>query len=152
MKLLILMALASLGLNISGCTSSKQTATPVQALNPMESVVCDVDSDYCIVRDDARRNAYTLRSSNDMELALDVHFEKYLDTFQVEGHSFLAAAYWNPAFGYLWNAWVRDIDGWHPLFDQPVSDLKVVTEPGQSAHLDYITMPDSIAGSKEIHI
>lgn len=104
---------------------------------PMESVVCAVDSDYCIVRDDqTRRNTFTVRHRLTHELAFDVKFEKYLDTFTIDGRPMVAIAAWNPGFGYLWSAWLRDGEGWRQLLLQMYTDVRLVVEEGQPSRLE----------------
>lgn len=122
---------------------SQDRSTSKARLNPMESFVCPVDGDYSIIRnDETRRNVFTLRHRETLELAFDTKFEKYLDTFQLEGKPFLAAAFWHPAFGYQWNAWMRDGKVWRQLLPEPCADLTIITEEGQPTLLRCSTGPE----------
>ncbi len=118
------------------CGSSCGAGT-APALRPMESIVSTVGKKWCIVRDDqTRRNPFSLRDRRTLEPAFAAKFEKYLDTFEIDGRPFLAAASWNPAFEYLWNAWIFDGRQWIQLLPQPCVELKLIAEPGQPVRLE----------------
>ena len=116
----------------TACSAGK---TP--ALNPMESIVCQMGKNWCIVRDDqTRRNPFSLRDRKTLEPAFDAKFEKYLDTFEFGGKPFIAAANWNPAFEYLWNAWIYDGHQWLQLMQKPCVELKLIEEDGKPVRLE----------------
>ena len=136
MKKIISFALVCLACLCGHTVSAQNAPAATIGLNPMEKVVCAVDSDYCIVRnDEGRRNVFTVRHRATLQLAFDTKFEKYLNTFVLDGKPFIAAASWNPAFGYLWNAWVREGETWKPLLKGFYTDLVILQEEGKPARL-----------------
>lgn len=127
---------------IAACVSQNRSSSNAR-LNPMESFVCSVDGEYSIVRnDETRRNVFTLRHRETLALAFETKFEKYLETYLLEGKPFLAAAYWHPAFGYQWYAWVRDGKVWRQLLPEPCAELSIIDEEGQPTRLRCATGPD----------
>ena len=138
MKNIIILALVCI---VSFTANAAQSDNVNTTLNPMESFVCPVDSDYSIVRnDETRRNVFTLRHRETLELAFDAKFEKYLNQFEIDGMPFIAVGAWNPAFGYLWGAWLRDARGWQKVLPMQYTDIKIVPNDNKPTSLQCTGM------------
>ena len=130
-RTILAMAFSVLALLCACKTTAKTQTKPLQGLNPMESVVCQIDKRYCIVRnDESRHNPLSVRHRKTFVKAFDTSFEKYLDPFTLDGKSIIVAAFYNPAFDYMWNAWVRDGKSWKQLLPQPCRSIEII--PGSN--------------------
>lgn len=139
MKRIVALLIVCLSCLCSPSARAQRSAS--SKLNPMEAFVCAVDKHYAIVRnDETRRNVYTLRHLKTLKPAFDVSFEKYLESFELDGMPFIAVANWNPAFGYVWSAWVLKGRHWVKLLDARFSDMTLVEEGGKPICIRCINM------------
>lgn len=136
MKNIITMVVMCMAFLCANTANAQKKEASSNKLTPMESIVCAVDKDFSIVRDDqTRRNTFTLRHRKTLKYAFSTKFEKYLDTFSLDGKSFIAVATWNPAFNYMWGAYIRDGKEWKQILQQQYTELSVIKEDGEPTRI-----------------